>query len=636
MRLITSAHLQPADVRALRNCDAPGEIEKLTSLFSEALRDSIALEEEILRDHFLAMCWLLAEGRLEIRIVLPLDPQGAGSGLFHSKFGIFTDRDQNQISFSGSVNETASGWAANFEEFKVFRSWLPDQKKFVESDIQTFDRYWSLGEHKSFKTISLPEAITKELIELAPEETPRLPSFKIAQQPQKIVKLRSYQDAAVGKWFESGCRGILEMATGTGKTKTATECIRRVSSGKRLVTVVTAPFEHIADQWVEDLTEFAPIKASGSTKWRESLSSELTELRLHRTDHVVVVAVQNTAASDQFIELLSSVNSPTSGIHTLLVGDEVHGLGAPSLQKALFSFAEFRLGLSATPARYFDESGTDKLIDYFGGTVYEFTTSAALAWRDPLTGTPALTPYEYHPIFVSLDAEEAQEYAELSQQIMNFQEENLEKQKLDPRLEMLLFKRSRIVKNANAKVPRLVKALNSGEIEATDCLIYCAEFAQLETVAIALRNAGVKYQKITGDESTKAEARFGGISERNWILQNFAEGLSQSLLAIKCLDEGVDIPTAKNGVILASSGNSREFIQRRGRLLRLAPGKTIAKIFDFIVAPPLTNFANSQTRQQELKIFKKELIRIDEFTRDASNSAQIQTTILRKMREITC
>jgi superfamily II DNA or RNA helicase len=341
-----------------------------------------------------------------------------------------------------------------------------------------------------------------------------------------------------------------------------------------------------------------------------------------------VVAVQNTASSNKFTDLCELVAETVEQF--LFVGDEAHGLGALAFQKALNPKAMFRLGLSATPDRYFDEVGTATLLVYFSGTCFEFDTKRALTWVDPLSGQTPLCPYEYHPIFVELSKDESEAYRKLSERISKLQHSKDEEAL--SRLEKLLFERAGVLKKAHQKLKSTATLLDALGPEIKDCLIYCNDFEQLLSVAEILQNRGVTFQKITGEEGSSPERRFDMKSEREWILENFAKGESQVLLAIKCLDEGVDIPSARIGIILASSGNPREFIQRRGRLMRRFPGKTKANIYDFLVAP--SSKPDRPASLQELEIFRRELKRTDEFSGDALNSDEVNRIITKKLGEI--
>ncbi len=627
MRLVMSSQLSSVDLEALtKNQDSPG---MWAHLFDHLEFGDESFQSVVEKRHFEAMCWLVSKGRLEIRIVIYAEQSGQGhSPIFHPKIGIFRDSSGDEISFSGSINETASGWTGNVEEFKVFKSW-DRTSEFVTQDKKTFLRHWNGDVEGSFRTIALPEALRQKLISIAPTERPNISSSSSNRaKVAKVVRLRDYQKSAIEAWDRQGRVGILEMATGTGKTKTAKGCIDLVTGfgtpeyrSKKSLVVVTAPFEHIAKQWMEELSEYAPVLASSSNDWQSDMRQSINRIRLKRLNALVVVAVQKTAAGRKFTSLIEEIQSEFD--HRLFVGDEAHGLGATSFQTALLPAYEFRLGLSATPTRYYDELGTQLLLDFFGSTAFTFDTKTAMVWRDSSTGQKALSPYKYFPEFVALSAFEAEKYQELSESIRKMQTNNLDLAQKKV-LESLLFKRAAVVKKAASKLPALRSLLEPMKLTLSFALIYCHDLEQLSAVGATLNSLGISYQKVTGEESNNPSAAYSGLSQRDWILRQFAAGTTRVLLAIRCLDEGVDVPAAKIGFILASSGNPREFVQRRGRLLRPSPGKEFAVLHDFVVAPDLDSIEATGIARD---VFRKELERIREFAGESLNLDQVELKV---------
>ena len=287
-----------------------------------------------------------------------------------------------------------------------------------------------------------------------------------------------------------------------------------------------------------------------------------------------------------------------------MIADEAHHLGA---ERSRLSYPEnipFRLALSATPDRWFDDAGTLALRAYFGETVFAFPLEKAIG--------VSLTPYYYYPHLVPLTDEELEQYEELSAKIAKLI--NSKDEKRQQALEMLLIKRARLMNNAENKLSTLSKLVDSEDhIEHT--LFYCAP-EQIDDVLHLLGwNKGLLVHRFTAEENTK---------ERQQLLTNFADGKLQALVAMKCLDEGVDVPTTRTAYILASSSNPREFIQRRGRILRKAPGKEFSIIHDLIAVPPTlhTVVRNSPTFESERSILRRELGRFKEFANLARNKHQ--------------
>jgi superfamily II DNA or RNA helicase len=298
----------------------------------------------------------------------------------------------------------------------------------------------------------------------------------------------------------------------------------------------------------------------------------------------------------------------------LLVGDEVHNLGAPHLAERLPGEALLRLGLSATPRRWGDEEGTAEIERYFGPVCFTLDLGEAIAMG-------ALTPYLYTPVLVTLSSEEEAEYLRLSAQIGRMASSADSENSAWNRL---LFKRARLLGGAVNKLPALHTAIAPLRTDNHQ-LVYCSEASwrpddedaeegaptrQLEAV-VQLLGARLRMRVAP---YTSREA----IADRRSSMESFARGSIQALVAIRCLDEGVDIPSIKRAFILASSQNPKQFIQRRGRVLRRSPGKDRAEIFDFIVVPSGGSLSTKEF-EAERKIVQRELRRVVEFAKLADN-----------------
>lgn len=628
MQLITSPVVSEQDFNALTSESTKDIQDFVDRQFEIAMKDVNDLASTIAYDHIRALGWMLREGLLEIRVLVP-STINSGAGIFHSKVGVIDDKFGNQISFSGSVNETAMGWSQNIEEFKVFKSWDEGSKRFFAHDVQTFEKYWSHASETGFEAVPLPQHSVERLISIAPADVVEL---NLTYSPKaESKKPRPYQIDAIKAWEDANYVGILEMATGTGKTFTARQCVNKWKESKQnSIILVTAPTQTVASQWQEVLADLDPITTFGSKPWRESLRDASSKTKLGLIDHVVIIAIQNTACSDEFIATFSSLMDFTE--NRLMIADEMHGLGATVFRKALNPGITARLGLTATPNRWFDDEGTALLTEYFGGVVYSFGLHEALTWKDPSTNLTPLCPYNYFPKFIDLDDIEMGEYLDLTRQII-WQSNKSSDPESDDRIRRLQDERAAVLKKAHGKFSSLEEILN----EITDpsgCLIYCSDREQINEAIEIVSRRKITYRTFTGEEGTSPKKEYGGKSERDWILESFENGDIQALIAMKCLDEGVDIPSARLGIIMASTTNPREFIQRRGRLLRRAPGKDIAQIYDMIVAPIFASGDNSEELKSARRIMEKELKRSDEFAQDAVNSTAISGRVLGRMLEM--
>lgn len=510
---------------------------------------------------------LYAGGHLEIRLAVPVS-----SGIFHDKFGIFSDAAGDLVSFVGSINETWRAWHpyGNHESFEVFTSWGRESQR-SHDHLDNFERLW--GGHASGVDVAEPSEETLKVLAERLERDPVEVLREIAPPSRRTSRkqLMVHQRRALQGWRAAGRRGILKHATGSGKTITALEAIREHLEriGPALVVV---PSTLLLDQWDEeigtelgDLDPAVLLAGGGHSNWR-SLLGAFTE---SGGSARIVIATMATASSPEFLK------GVRGGEHLLIVADEVHRLGAERASDVLTINASARLGLSATPERAGDPVGTARIFGYFGGVVEpEFSLADAVA-------AGRLCQYEYHVQPVSLSAEEEEEWKSISKQINRLMVRSDDGQPrgvadLDPYLKSLLIKRARIAKGAKGKAEAAAKVLSSAYREGQRWLVYCDDTVQLEQIRADLRSQGLPSMPYFADME----------ADRTATLESF-ELNGGIVVAIKCLDEGVDIPSVSHALIVASSRNPREFIQRRGRVLRVAPGKRKAVIYDLIVDPPV-------------------------------------------------
>jgi len=622
-QLITGAKFREVDMQAIK--EVYENPEKIVEM--RMLEELEAIEDEFIRDHVRALGWMIKNGRLEIKVAIVCDEDGLPltegfmekRGVFHLKVGILEDKEGNKVSFSGSENESAAGWQDNIEEFKVFRSWIEEEKEYLDADCQKFSRFW-YGESKRAKVIDIPEAIKRRLIEIAPDNIETLDLDKWLKRSKRVkrkIELREYQKEAVNSWLENNKKGIFEMATGTGKTFAALGCVDAVINQKKLVIVISCPYVHLIEQWKREIEEFGIysdiIIADGSHKgWRDELSDKLYDIENNVIDNLIVLTTHDTLSSEDFIAIIKKFSATF-----FLIVDEVHGIGAPIRKTALIEEYSFRLGLSATPERWFDEEGTEKIYEYFGEVVFSFPLEKAIG--------QFLTGFDYEPHFVELTEDEMLKYEEQTAKIAKTYYSTRDEKEKKEAFSLLCIKRQDIIKNAINKYQVLNEILDNN-LGIKHCLIYCSP-QQIDTVQNILNQKGIIQHKFTQSEGTRKEDKYGGMSERQFLLKGFADGTYQALVAMKCLDEGVDIPPARFAILLSSSGNPREYVQRMGRLLRKFPGKDKAVIHDIIVLPRLHKLRNQELLDLEKKIIAKELKRYREIAYVALNTVSCMKKI---------
>jgi len=603
------------------------------------------LENQIIKDHVGALGWMLTNNLLELKIAISNE-----TSVFHQKVGILEDFENNKISFSGSNNESSSGWKNNIEEFKVFRDWVSEQNNYVGADVTKFTTFWN-NSSKRAVVLDLPDAILKKIIEIAPEKLKEIhidnelinQNFisNLGEQtiPKRKIELMDFQKKAVKSWVKNSYKGILEMATGTGKTLTALGCLNQtMSKYSNFLCVISVPYNHLITQWKSEINKivsngkeedfkflnnltrdnFVTIGSSNSN-WKRKLSNKLLDLENGLIDKLIVLTTHDSLSSSFLIDKISLHSK-----NAILIADEVHGLGAMVRQKGLLKSYNMRLGLSATPKRWMDEEGTSLIFDYFDKTVFEFPLEKAINTINPLTGKTYLTPYDYMPYFTKLTDDEAYKYITLTGRIGKLFKYKEKSDSYQRQFEALIQERANIIKSASNKLmifKDIIKDIQDKCGSLRDVLVYCHQGNQLELVQSELSKMSIRYHKFTGLEGKISEKRYNGISERDDILNNFKEGLYQVLTSMKCLDEGVDIPSAKIAVMMASSTNPREFIQRRGRILRYFDGKDKSYIFDIIVMPPKLPDIDENMKKYEKNIYNREMTRYKEFAKIADNSS---------------
>ena len=579
MRLLCGSELQKDDIDAILNSSEIAE--KLSDSF---LNDLNNISDEIELNHIKLLAWMVDNDFLDIKIGIVKNNKGYIGGILHEKTGILSDKFGNTIVFSGSNNETNFGWVSggfgNIEKFKVFLSW--EDSKFIVDDLNSFEEYWN-NENKFLEVLSIPNAAKEGLIKLAPKnigEVMKLPlEFNICSNSKDKRKLRDYQEEAISKWCENNKKGIFKMATGTGKTFTALNCISSaLNDDLNLITVIACPYAHLTEQWSNDVENNLGIKcysiyASANTNWKKDFADLVFKLRLGIIKKAIILTTHNTFSMDFFRDKISEINNPL-----LLVVDEMHKVVSDKFSRGLLECYEYRLGLSATPEVYNNEVGTNFVLSYFGGIIYSFDLDDALNNCDE-EGKTYLTPYEYLPQRVGLNESELSQYIDLSRQISRFSHMN--KEHMSDYYKLLLQKRKDIVNNANEKYDCLSKILDDLE-DVSHLIIFCSH-QQMDNVLKILKDKEILGHKFTYSEGTKKSNQYGGLSEREYLIKQFDEGVYKALVAIKCLDEGVDIPSADKVIIMSSSRNPREYVQRRGRVLRRSDGKEKADIYDMAV-----------------------------------------------------
>jgi len=386
----------------------------------------------------------------------------------------------------------------------------------------------------------------------------------------------------------------------------------------KVVVIISSPFIHLSEQWAKEFNKVGIncdkiIADSSQNRWKDKLVDALLDVENGVSERLLVLTTHNTFSSSDFMNIVRESKKRTPSQRLLLIIDEVHGIGAPQRRLGLIEEYDFRLGLSATPKRWFDLKGTEKIFNYFGDVVFEFSLRNAIE-------AEYLVPYIYMPHFTYLTPEEMTRYEEETRKIAKAYYRSKDEDERDEIFTLLCIKRQKIIRNASNKLVVFDKILDDLK-EVRYCLVYCSPH-QIRAVQDILNQKNIIQHKFTEREGTRPESRFGGLSEREFLIRQFSEGTYNALVSMRCLDEGVDVPPARLAIMLDNSGNPREYIQRRGRVLRKFPGKEQAVIHDIIVEPVLRTTTSQELGELERKIIAKELERYRDFASSAQNASE--------------
>jgi superfamily II DNA or RNA helicase len=622
-RLVISPILSPEDQRAIEE-----GLKSLEEVMSDLMEQALVTADLLQRHTLKCLAHLLRRGQIQIKIALM---EGA---LFHPKVWLF-HKGGDLLVAHGSSNVTYAGIRKNMEQVAVSKSWVDATQQFTAEKLA--DEFAGLWENRQDGCIvvSMPEAIEERLIkiygsEAAPTEDDLRDLYKrakeIMEQPEESFTLSprpsfalpaglrytdgpfEHQGRAVEAWCGANYRGVLEMATGSGKTITAMICAHRVyEMHKPLLIVVAAPYVPLIQQWCDEIAPFGvrPVnltEASGVRGRAQQLSRIRRRLSGGASDVEAIVVSHRILCDGSFKAELSKFDCAR-----LLVADEAHNLGAEGFISDPPEFFEYRLGLSATPMRQYDDEGTGALFEFFGPVVFRFTLREAIG--------RCLVEYDYfvHPI--ELNATEMDRWHDLTTKI-KANAWRQERGKPDDYLAKLLRDRRALLETAALKIPTLEGLIEHEDLRTLrHTLIYASDKApeQLDAVNAVLKAHGILFHQLTYEETANRD-------ETARIIRSFQEGTLRVLTAKRVLDEGVNIPQIEKAFILASTTVERQWVQRRGRLLRTCReiGKTHAEIHDFVALPPDLQNIDDEARS----LVRSELLRVQEFASLARNAGR--------------
>lgn len=580
------------------------------------------ISEKFVQDHTKALAWLLATGKLKIKIAIAYDKHEqvlnseelSKIPIFQRKTGIFMDNYENVVTYYGNIDFDHKKYG-RYYNLRVNRNWGEDrEKKLVNNDWIEFQNFWKGEKLKEYseitlRVIDLPIILEKKLLEIKPESIDDIPQLYIPPV------LRDYQNNAIFNWLHNNKKGVFQMATGTGKTITAIGCISKIIEDfDSTLIVISCPYSHLIDQWSEELEKWnlKSIRTNEDSNWKEKIKDSISALKLGSKCEIIITSY-NIFSNNEFTNLIKSCP-----VNTFLIADEAHHAGSFESQKGLIDEYRFRLGLTATFNRYFDDEGTEILDKFFGGTVYTKTLQEAINEK-------FLVGYHYKIIPVELTSDELIDYQKLTIDIA-IMYYSKDPNKFE-RLKNMKLARSRIIANAKNKIPALQKLLETTPNLKKQLLVFTTG-----NLIEDVKNNLVKSPHLfTFQEVTHKIPK--NKSDRKNIFEALTNEKIDSIVSIGVLDEGVDIPSAKKCIIMSSTGNPKQFVQRRGRVLRQYKKpysdntvKTEAEIFDMYVIP---NFSSDdfQIKEYHKKLINAQLERLNEMSKMAINKTECQKII---------
>lgn len=554
IKLIASPKLSEADAEAI----SLGYEQRKKYIEDSFSKDFIEEVSKLSDKHLQILCDLIRKEILDIKIAIT-----DGCGIYHDKLGILKDIEGNIIAFYGSSNSSYSGYRCNYERIRVSKNWEPGFEEIVADEDKEFDRLWD-NTNEYVEVYEFTKTAEQNLIEV-------IEYRKNNSEPQAKITLRDYQEKAIESWVANGYHGFYVMATGTGKTWTAIYSAKKLVESHPCLITICAPYKHLVKQWSEDVESAFPkakivLVSSENPGWEKQIANEIIRGKYNEDSQLIIISTIASFKMKRFADAISKYDGKK-----LLIVDEAHRF---TVRPDSF---DYMLGLSATPFSGSSAEKGNELMHYFGGQVFSLPIEDAL-------DRGFLVPYYYYPIYVYATDEEEERFNKYSKIILScFRNGKC----IDPDLLVkTLRNRLRVISMADEKLSKIDDIINRVD-EKDHVVVYCGdgklfdnnsgeELRHIQSVKRVLTAHDYKASQFTAQED---------MQDRMELVDSFNKGEISALAAIRCLDEGINIPSIKSALILSSNDDYREFVQRRGRILRNYAGKKSAKIYDVIVLP---------------------------------------------------
>lgn len=558
IHLIVSPELSNDDIKAIQ-LGYEKKSDLLNRRFLEDFDAEIRLFDDVGLD---TLAELVARGILDVKVASVKND----FGIYHDKLGILTDKVGNNVVFYGSPNSSANAYLNNYEKIRVVRDWIQGEGEAVRDEISEFDSMWE-NRNPYLEVFDFMESV-KECILVVKEERSR------GKKVKDPIELYDYQKDAIQAWVDKGFRGFYVMATGTGKTWTAIYSAKRLLEEHKCLIVIAAPYKHLVRQWAEDVNKLFPdaetvLISSENPQWYTISKRLVLSQQYHPEKQIILITTIKSFYSAKFEKVIN-----LSDEEKLLIVDEAHRFTQrPENLRRAYSYM---LGLSATPINGKQNESGIVLLDFFGGLAYNLPIEEALERN-------FLVHYNYFPVYVTATSAEEENFNAISSNMAGCFRDGV----LIDRERFVKYVRARlrIMGMAEEKLAR-IKTFVDQIKEKDHFVVYCGdgrlfdeqdeEIRHIQFVQNQMDDMGIRTSQFTANEN---------MDRRMELVDMFNKQEIDALVAIRCLDEGINIPSIKSALILSSNDDYREFVQRRGRILRKYKGKKSADIYDVVVLP---------------------------------------------------
>lgn len=569
IQLICSPELSEKDIEAIKlGCRLKDAVIEQT--MNVDLEKAFEMLED---DSLLLLVELIEKDILNIRLVVVDNAYG----IYHDKVGIFIDNVGDKVLFVGSPNESKSAYMDNYEKIRMSVSWREGDIERIEDDEEEFDSIWD-GTNPYIKKKEINDVVIRKLQEEVGKR-----NLDLRKEKEEPVQLRDYQKEAIAAWKKNNNMGFYVMATGTGKTWTAIYTANEIIKKENILLVICAPYKHLVKQWYEDVHKIFPklstvLISSENISWQDQLLEAIMDSKYNDEKTVIAISTIKSFHSEKFEKIVRKTN-----MKRMLIVDEAHRF--KRLSDTTKSLYTYMLGLSATPASKKNDEFAKQLLNYFGGEVYDLPIEYAI-------DKGYLVHYNYHPIYVEATESEEERFDYYTKMMTSCFKNNI---CIDVE-NLAKYKRSRlrVISMAEEKISKIQWILSQIE-EKDHFIVYCGDgriYDEFDKEGNALRH--IQFIKNILTENGYKVCQFTAtekMNERMRIVESFNKGMIDTMVAIRCLDEGINIPSIEGALLLSSNDDYREFIQRRGRILRTyynmytEKEKQIANIYDVIVLP---------------------------------------------------